>query len=511
MIHFTAHDKSAFNELLDELPDLVHELKSKDKASDALFIYLMRLRTARTYQEIAIHFGVSISTVERRCDLVRSILKRVVVPRYVNVELNREELVRRKSATSKILFDGETSDRAHIILDGTYIYLEKSTNHRFQKDTFNSHKKRNYIKIMMGVLTNGEILFTLGPFKATENDAAITEKIFTADTPCTRAFMPEDIIILDRGFRDCITDLMNRGFIVKMPTCSLKSQLTTREANDSRFVTKVRYNVERMNGVMKNVWKIFSEVVDIRYVTKIMSDFEIGAALLNRKSKVTEDSDEAVALARQMIHRQNRSNDISKIIDSKAFEKIMKENKYEQFNDFESCPQLTMSDLQMISLGLYQIEQSKCYISNHIHERDSDLDIHRFFPSDYADLIMDIINPDTDHLLLTMRLKSRFVSNRVYRVYLLFDKNEIGFRSVLQYCCSCKVGNRTVGCCSHVMTLLYFVCYARGHGIKEISKHLKNVFENNNWHNEIEEYEVVEEFEEFDDENDDTNDENIEL
>lgn len=63
----TAHDKTEFNNLLNELPGLTEELHSKQAASDALFIYLMRLRTGRTYDEIALDFGISASTVRRRC------------------------------------------------------------------------------------------------------------------------------------------------------------------------------------------------------------------------------------------------------------------------------------------------------------------------------------------------------------------------------------------------------------------------------------------------------------
>lgn len=137
----TAHGKTEFKSLLCELPSLTEELESKEKASDALHIYLMRLRTGRTYDEIGFEFGLSKSTIRRRCDLVRDTLKRVIVPRYINYEMNREELVAHKSMTSHILFDNGDPNRAHLILDGTYIYLDKSNNHRFQRDSYNQHKK----------------------------------------------------------------------------------------------------------------------------------------------------------------------------------------------------------------------------------------------------------------------------------------------------------------------------------------------------------------------------------
>lgn len=42
-----------------------------------------------------------------------------------------------------------------------------------------------------------------------------------------------DIIIVDRGFRDCEVFLVNRGFIVKMPTCKADEKLSTKDANES--------------------------------------------------------------------------------------------------------------------------------------------------------------------------------------------------------------------------------------------------------------------------------------
>lgn len=315
----TAHDKNEFNILLNEIQvQLVDALGSKDKASDALFMYLMRIRTGRTYGEISLDFGVSEPTVRRRCDLLRNTLKSIIVPQHINIEMNRTELVAHKSAISRILFDNEDASNAHLILNGTYIYLERSNNHRFQKQTYNSHKKRNYLKIMMGVLTNGGILFTLGPFKATENDAEITEKIFDASTKAIKSFIPEDVMLVDRGFRDCANSLMNRGFIVKMPTCSQQNQLTTMEANQTRFVTKLRYEVERVNGVMKSVWKIFSQTVDIHYIPKITTDFEIGAALINKKTNLVRDETRSIEFAREMLLRLNTENTLSSIVKKKV-------------------------------------------------------------------------------------------------------------------------------------------------------------------------------------------------
>lgn len=77
-----------------------------------------------------------------------------------------------------------------------------------------------------------------------------------------------------------------------------------------------------------------------------------------------------------------------------------------------------------------------------------------------------------------INLKSRFVGAKSYRPYVLFDKKVGGIESILEYACSCKHGKRTVGCCSHVMCILYYMGYAQYNGgVSERAKHLKHVFD----------------------------------
>lgn len=45
-----------------------------------------------------------------------------------------------------------------IILDGTYLYVQKSYNYLYQKDTYSLHKYRNLIKLFMMVCSDGYII-----------------------------------------------------------------------------------------------------------------------------------------------------------------------------------------------------------------------------------------------------------------------------------------------------------------------------------------------------------------
>lgn len=114
-------------------------------------------------------------------------------------------------------------------------------------------------------------------------------KILPENIPAMRNFMENDVMLVDRGFRDCVGDFEERGFQVGIPVhAGGKKQLTTIEANRTRMVTKCRFEVERINGVMKNKYKykIFSKVQETYWIPYIMDDFTIAAALNNRLNSI---------------------------------------------------------------------------------------------------------------------------------------------------------------------------------------------------------------------------------
>lgn len=92
----------------------------------------MKLRTGRSDRDLAIIFKITDRTVSNRIKNVRESLKKDFVPRYVNRERSRAELIGLTTELSHVLFDDSIEDRAHLVLDGTYLYIEKSSNQTFQ-------------------------------------------------------------------------------------------------------------------------------------------------------------------------------------------------------------------------------------------------------------------------------------------------------------------------------------------------------------------------------------------
>ena len=104
------------------------------------------------------------------------------------------------------------------------------------------------------------------------------------DSDClSRLLNSGDVFILDRGFRDCISDLNEHGYQTKMPALLGKNQkqLTTMEANESRLVTKLRYVVEVTNCFCKRSFQALREVQN-QSLKHTIEDYKIAGALINK-------------------------------------------------------------------------------------------------------------------------------------------------------------------------------------------------------------------------------------
>ena len=282
----TGYSSQQFNEILQYLieNDEFEMRNSKErKVSQALAIYLYWLKTGLDQQSIACHFG----TVTRRqvghyCEQIRNCLIRNYVPKHLGAKhLTREQFLLHNSEVSKSLFNLE-DNRLSLIADGTYCYIQKSSNFFFQRVQYSGQKKRHLMKPFVICCTDGYIIDIYGLYNGTQNDASIFESIISEETDFVSLLEHEDVFILDRGFRDCIDIIKENGWEPKMPALLGKSQkqLSTREANESRMVTKCRWPVEVDNGFLKRSFRALREVQN-QCLPHTLADYRIGAALIN--------------------------------------------------------------------------------------------------------------------------------------------------------------------------------------------------------------------------------------
>lgn len=471
----------------DEVMSLLAELPSislKRKGHMMLFVYLLKLRTGESDERIASLLNLERSSVSKYLNAARTAMSSEFTPNHLGFRhLTRQQLIERHTPTSKILF----GNNVVLIWDGTYIYIQKSGNHDFQRQAYSMQKHRCLVKPMMVVTPDEYIIEVYGSFKATENDATILNKIMDSpDSP--RNFLQEnDTFLLDRGFRDSLSTLRRLKLTGLMPSFISpgSTQLTWKEANYSRRVTRCRYAIEKVNGYMKTRFKLYNSTQYNTTLPHLDTDFRNAAAIYNAfyyKAYNNEKTHEDEILAQLLIERLNQPNDLARLVKSE----LRCTNNRNIANVFAPTdrsslqfPLILETDFELISLGRYQIDQARKYLFDN-ENADFNLNLHIADATNVN--ISKYVSGISDPQLVRGNLKSRHSNSKKYYVYILLDRSliEQGISAIKGYYCDCKNGTRTAGCCSHVMCLLWFLGFAQHNleNLKKVGQRLDQFFEN---------------------------------
>ena len=267
---------------------------------------------------------------------------------------------------------------------------------------------------------------------------------------------------MDRGFRDAIPHLEGLGFKVHKPEAleEGETQLPTIRANKSRCVTLCRWVVEVVNGRFKRDFKLLRHEYFNLAATHLMDDIRICAAIINAFHPLIENRPDCEIILNRAISRFNLPNLLGDLIISNRI------NRYRaifqridaHLPELDIFPEMTMSDLVIFGLGVYQIKQARSYYGEHIRQHGS----FQVEISNELEVIARAIPSQPDPLLIRGRIRSRHSSGRVYYTYILLAREGSDWdEKILSYYCSCIAGQRTVGCCAHVMTIVWFLGWAR--------------------------------------------------
>ena len=150
-----------------------------------------------------------------------------------------------------------------IIWYRTYFYIGKASSHDFQRSTHSVQKKSRLVKFVSLCLLDGYCFDSLGSFYDTENDATSTSHILITKTILVKRCDYGSVMIVNRGFRDVAEVLSKLGYESKIPVYlpKDKKQDTPQEANESRLVIKVRWNIESYHARLEK-WRFFSERIE---------------------------------------------------------------------------------------------------------------------------------------------------------------------------------------------------------------------------------------------------------
>ncbi|XP_024876500.1 uncharacterized protein LOC112457583 [Temnothorax curvispinosus] len=221
------------------------------------------------------------------CTVRQSLMGRFVGENIGFRAITRDDYIERHvTAFSNRLYNGTPQNSKVIVYnDCTYLDIEKSSCFKVLRQLYCVHKSKHLVKPSMFVAPDGYLLNIQGPYfsNAANNDAKILLNEFISDFEGMREwFQPQDIFILDCGYRDAIPTLQRLGIDPRMPLLlgSNQNQFTTKEANEARIVTKTRWIVEARNGHLKNIFKFFANTIHTSHIPNLNAFLRIAGAII---------------------------------------------------------------------------------------------------------------------------------------------------------------------------------------------------------------------------------------
>ncbi|XP_041357860.1 uncharacterized protein LOC121374814 [Gigantopelta aegis] len=342
-----------------------------------LGVFLTQLKTGLPNKILAVLFSLKRHQVQRIIHSTLSAMMTNFVPENIGFKHVTHDNSCRLHTTpiARTLFSS-SSDQAVIVLDGTYVYIQKSGHYNFQRCSFSMHKHRPLVKPMVIIGTDGYILSILGPYYADgkNNDASITKHAFTHNLENINEWIQENnVCIVDRGFRDAVVFLnLEQGLDVKMPSYLPKGQKqhTTAEANSSRLITKARWVVESVNVRLKH-FKYLDKVVPNTMIPYTGEFLQVIGAICNKYGKPLVSSDsQSENIASYMLEKAEEGNHLQKYLEDNDL--LKKKSLFKNLDDatveLQNFPKLNMDQLRDITIGVYQLKQASSYSREHVDD-----------------------------------------------------------------------------------------------------------------------------------------------
>ena len=130
---------------------------------------------------------------------IREAINSDFVPFYLGANQERQFFLGHNNSSVKEIHQLKDDELA-IVVDASYIRIEKSANNKFQYLTYSSQKLDNLMKPFIICCADGYIIDCYGPFQANMNDASIFDYILVTDPFLPSILLPSKThIFLDRG------------------------------------------------------------------------------------------------------------------------------------------------------------------------------------------------------------------------------------------------------------------------------------------------------------------------
>lgn len=242
---------------------------------DQLLLVLMKLKLNLTNFDLAIRFNICPTQVSR------------ILKKCVPVMAAKFKFLIKWPGKGTILKNLPRSFRpkfraCRVIIDCTEVFIQRPSNLDTRAKTYSNYKNHNTMKFLVGITPYGAISFLSKCY-----GGRISDKELTAKSGFYNKLEYGDLVMADRGFL-IEEELSVHGASLAIPPFTRgKKQLSQREVESARRLSRSRIHVERAIERIKN-FQILKHVMPISLIHHADSIVTICGALTNLLPKLVK-------------------------------------------------------------------------------------------------------------------------------------------------------------------------------------------------------------------------------
>lgn len=228
---------------------------------EQFLLVLMRLRLNLAEQDLAYRFNISITTVSSYIHKWIDVMY-VRLAKVLMVWPGREE-----NLISMPSYFRKHFRLCVVIIDCFEVDVQRFIHLLDRVSTYSAYKGRNTIKFLIGISSQGVIIFISQSYGGRSTDPDIVEdKKYVAiaeDSNILTKLVPGDQVLADRGFLVEESVAREGAELITPAFKGRRDRLTTEEVENSRIVSNVRIHVERVIGQLRRTFTILEGKIKI--------------------------------------------------------------------------------------------------------------------------------------------------------------------------------------------------------------------------------------------------------
>lgn len=207
-----------------------------------------------------------------------------------------------------------------------------------------------------------------------------------------------------------------------------------------------RWVIEAINGRLKNVFPFLKHTIEATYVPKLNCFVRFACAILNRYfppiNPPTEFHD---VVANAVEAHTSTVNDLKTEVEERGLRRLTPSWKKATPDLVFDFPKLEWEDLKKMTLGSYQLRIAERYNKEHLNS------------SGQYGILLHRDSPD----IIRGQIQSRFQRSKTHSCWVKYSPGVDGLDGIKGLYCSCKTGERTLGCCSHLAAVVKYLAFDR--------------------------------------------------